>query len=293
MTSLAFVGFGELAAGLAVGLGQSGRHELRAYVRRTPPRDSVADRRLARAGVRRCEALSEAVSGADAVLSAVPASASTEVANRCASLLERESLYVDFASAAPAEKVAACELITAAGGRYVDAAVLGTVLMSGYAVPILVSGPGAEAFHALVRPDGLQVTAIEGPAGASALVKLLRGVYLKGRDALIVEMMLAAKRHGLDDIVASSIDGPGERVPFTEIVERVLCSLAIHAGRRAEELASASEIVQGAGIDPALTRAGAQTLRDVANLGLVDLFGGERPSDARAVLAAIDDRSRT
>lgn len=290
MSVVVFVGFGELAASLAEGLGRSGRHELRAYLRGPRAPGSIADRRLADTRVHRCAGLSEAISGADAVFAAVPGSVSIEVASRCAPLLDPDTLYVDLASAAPRDKVAACERITAAGGRYVDAAVLGTVLVSGYEVPMLASGPGADAFQLLVEPDGLRVTAIDGPVGGAALVKLLRGVYLKGRDALIVEMMLAARRHGLADVVAASIDVPSERVPFTALAERVLCSLAVHAERRAAELAASSEVVRDAGIDPALTRAGADTLRGVTELGLAELFGGERPSDARAVLEAIDNR---
>jgi len=52
---------------------------------------------------------------------------------------------------------------------------------------------------------------------------------MKGRDALILEMMLAARRYGLEDRVAESIKGPGETVPFTALAERVLCALAVHA----------------------------------------------------------------
>lgn len=234
--------------------------------------------------------MSSAVHNADAVLAALPASGAHEVASRCASLLRAGALYVDFASASPEQKLATGELVAAAGGSYVDAAVLGTVLTSGFKVPILASGPGANAWEALVAPDGLRVSATDAPAGHAALVKLLRGIYLKGRDALIVEMLLTAKRYGLEELVAATIDGPGERVPFSALAERVLCSLALHAERRADELSAASELIRCAGIDPALARAGSETLRGVAALGLTDAFADGRPADGRAVLAVIDSR---
>jgi 3-hydroxyisobutyrate dehydrogenase-like beta-hydroxyacid dehydrogenase len=291
MAALAFVGFGELAAGLAEGLSRSGRHELRAYMRTEPAPDSQQARELAAAGVTSCQQLADAVSAADAVLAAVPASSQLEVAERSAPLLSNDCLYVDFASAPPAAKLGAAELVSAAGARYVDAAVLGTVLTSGFAVPILASGPGAAAFEMLVAPDGLKVRAVDAPPGHAALVKLIRGVYLKGRDALVAEMMLTAKRYGVEELVAASIGGPGEEVPFPALAERVLCSLAVHAGRRADELDATSQVVEGAGVDPALTRAGADTLRAISELGLAEMFDGERPGDAASVLAAIDERS--
>lgn len=291
MAVIAFVGFGELAGQLAEGIARSRRHELRAFLRRSPPPGSARDQQLTHAHVVRCSALSDAISGADAVLAAIPATAQPETAEQCAPLLTPGTLYVDLASATPEAKLQAAEQIGRSGGAYVDAAVLGTVLTSGFAVPILASGPGAGEFQALMAPEGLNITTIDGPAGDAALVKLIRGIYLKGRDALIVEMMLTARRYGVDETVAASIDGPGERVPFGALADRVLRSLAVHADRRATELAASSELVRAAGVDPTLTRSGARTLRRVAELGLAESFGDQRPDDAQAVLQAIDTRS--
>lgn len=293
MASFAFIGFGELGAALAQGLGRSGSHALRAYTRaRAQPAASDAlQQRLRQAATRGCDTLEEAVSGATAVLSVVPAHASLAVAERCAPLLEPGAYFVDFSVAAVAEKQAAGALVAAVDALYVDAAVLGTVSASGFAVPILASGPGARGWQTLVEPEGLQVEALEGPAGDATLVKLLRSVYMKGRDALIVEMMLAARRYGLDERVAASIQGPGEQVPFPALAERVLCALAVHAERRSDELLASSEVVRGAGVDPLLSRAGSDVLRRVAELGLRDAFGSERPGDGRQVLATIDERT--
>jgi 3-hydroxyisobutyrate dehydrogenase-like beta-hydroxyacid dehydrogenase len=182
-------------------------------------------------------------------------------------------------------------LVEQVGALYVDAAVLGTVATSGFEVPIVASGPGAHGWRALVDPEGLVVEAIDAPAGHATLLKLLRSVYMKGRDALILEMMLAARRYGLEDRVAESIKGPGEMVPFAALAERVLCALAVHAERRADELFASSEVVRAAGVDPVITRAGSEVLRRLAGLELRDTFDRERPADAAQVLAAIDERS--
>ena len=293
MAVLAFVGFGELGASLAEGLSRSGKHVLRAYVRRRSNLKPVTLRHLSATGTEPCASLSAALWDADAVLAVVPGSSATEVAVDAAAHLRRGALYVDLTSCAPEEKRASAQRVSDAGASYVDAAVLGSVAVSGFEVPILASGSDAHAFRELVADDGIKVTAIDSPAGHAALVKLLRGIYLKGRDALIVEMLLAARRHDLDELVVASIEGPGEGVPFAALAERVLRSVAVHAGRRADELAAASELVRRAGVDPALTRAGSETLRRIAALGLRERFGGERPTDAGAVLTAIDELDRT
>jgi 3-hydroxyisobutyrate dehydrogenase-like beta-hydroxyacid dehydrogenase len=293
MPDFAFIGFGELGSSLAEGLGRSHAHRLRAYAprRSQPSAANQLETRLRRAGVRRSDSLQEAVAGAAAVHVVVPARACREVAESSASGLAAGAYYVDLTAAPVGEKEAAATLIAQAGALYVDAAVLGTVATSGFEVPIVASGPGASGWKALVAPEGLVVEVIDAPAGHATLLKLLRSVYMKGRDALIVEMMLAARRYGLEDRVAASIQGPGEAVSFPALAERVLCALAVHAGRRADELLASSDVVSEAGIEPVITRAGSEVLRNLARLDLRECFDGERPSSGKEVLALIDELS--
>ncbi len=287
VATIVFIGFGELASALADGLAGGG-HALRAYVRSAPSEERLAW--LNRASVRHNADPREVVEGAGTVLVTVPGSACLEVAELIAPQLSPGALYADLASAAPQDKLTASRLVGERGADYADAAVLGTVVVSAHRVPILASGPGAERFRAFADAAGLVVSTLQGAAGQAALVKLLRSVFLKGRDALILEMMLAARRHGLEDTVLQSIDTPAEQVSFSDLVERVLCSLAVHAGRRADELAQASRVLAEAGIDPALSQAGARALRELAALELPELYGHGRPSDAGAVLSEIDKR---
>jgi 3-hydroxyisobutyrate dehydrogenase-like beta-hydroxyacid dehydrogenase len=293
MAVFAFIGFGELGSSLAEGLGRSGAHVVRAYTpeRSRPAAAAALEGRLRRSGAHRSASLGEAVAGATAVLCVVPAGASRGVAERCASLLDRGAYYVDLTAAPVGDMEVAAALVEQVGALYVDAAVLGTVATSGFEVPIVASGPGARGWQTLVEREGLVVEAIDAPAGHATLLKLLRSVYMKGRDALILEMMLAAARYGLEDLVAESIKGPGETVPFAALAERVLCALAVHADRRADELLACSEVVRAAGVDPVISRAGSEVLRSLAQLELRDAFDRERPSNGKQVLAMIDELS--
>jgi hypothetical protein len=109
---------------------------------------------------------------------------------------------------------------------------------------------------------------------------------MKGRDALVLEMMLAARRLGVEDAVVRSIAGPGEQAPFADLAERVLRALAVHAGRRADELESSAELLRELGVEPTVTEAGAERLRRLAELGLRERFGGERPPSGSDTLDA-------
>lgn len=292
MALISFIGFGELGAGLAERLGASGAHEMRAWIRERSDRaaDSALNERVASAGVERRLSLGEAVAGADAVLSVVPGSASRPSAERAAELLDRGTLYVDLTTTAIADKEAGARAVQQAGGRYVDAAVLGAAAVAGVTLRIVASGDGASEWRDLSRCDGLSTQVLEGPAGRATQLKLIRSAYMKGRDALVVETLLAARRIGVENRLVASIEGAGERVPFSDLADRVLRSLALHAGRRAKELGDSADALLAAGVDPRLAQAGADVLRRVADAGLREEFGGERPESGAEVLALLDRR---
>ncbi|HWE10215.1 MAG TPA: NAD(P)-binding domain-containing protein [Solirubrobacteraceae bacterium] len=289
MRSVSFIGYGEFAHALAGGLREAGV-DLQAYVR---PRGDVAAAdvrrdRMRSAGVRPAESPGAAVTGADVVIAAVPASSAGSVAEACAPHLESGQLYVDPSSSLPIAKRHAAELVERAGAAYVDAAVLGTVVTAGAGVPMLAAGSGAARWSDEASAVGLNVTAIAGAAGDAALVKLLRSVYMKGRDALVLEMLLAARRHGVHEAVLASIGGAGEQVAFPSLAERVMCSLAVYAERRADELADAASLVRDVGVEPLMAEAGETRLRLLAESGVRSRFGGERPRDLAEVLSCLE-----
>jgi len=240
------------------------------------------------AGVQGAGSIADALAGADTVIAAVPGSAGREVAEACARHLRHGQLYVDPGSSLPAAKGDMAELVGRSGAEYVDVAVLGTVVTAGAQVPMLAAGPGAARWRDEGAAAGLHITAIDGAAGDAALIKLLRTVYMKGRDALVLELLLAARRYGVHQAVLESIGGAGEQVPFPKLAERVMCSLAVYAERRADELADAASLVRDAGVEPLMAEAGESRLRQLAQSGLAARFGGERPHDLTEVLATLE-----
>ena len=265
MAAIGLIGYGEL--GSVLGEALTSVHDVRAWSRSRPG------------------SLEEAVDGAALVISAVPGSASEEVAERVLGAISADACFADLTAAPPEAK----ERAAARHRFYADGAVLGTVATSGHEVPIAAAGAGAERFRDLVAPAGLRVEVLEGAeAGTAARLKLVRSVYMKGRDALVLETMLAARRLGVEDAVVRSIAGPGEQVPFADLSERVLRALAVHAGRRAEELESSAALLRELGVDPTMTDAGAERLRRLAERGLRERFGGERPARGSDTLDALD-----
>jgi len=253
------IGAGELGRALLRTLQEAGCRAPR-VVGRPGTGDTWRDSVVA-AGGQPCATLAEAVDGAELVLVCVPARASSSVAAAAARSLAPGVVWADLASSSPDGKQACAQLIAAHGGRYVDGAVLGAVAAAGGRVPVLACGDGADLLAAWAPGLGLTVSTLDGPAGTAARVKLLRSVYLKGRDALIAEMNAAAEVFGLERVVAESIRGPGEEVAFPALAERVLASLAKHAERRADELSASSILLRSAGVAPLATEGSERRLR--------------------------------
>jgi 3-hydroxyisobutyrate dehydrogenase-like beta-hydroxyacid dehydrogenase len=290
VSAIAFIGVGELACSLATGMTAAGAGDVRGYSRPRSDPDAARTQRehAAAAGIALCASMQEALSDATVVIAAVPAGAALEVATAAAPLLTRDAIYVDTAPLAPEDKLAAAQTVAGGGGRFVDAAVLGTVATEGARVPLLCAGPGAQAWSELAVGLGLDVTVLPGPPGQAARVKLLRSVYMKGRDAIVMEMLLAARAHGIERAVVDSIQGAGERVPFPQIADRIVSAMAVHAGRRAEELEMSAQLLRSSGVEPIVSEAASERLRWIAELGLREHFGSQRPQDPELVLAAID-----
>lgn len=269
MSAFAIIGNGELGTTLAAGLAERGA-DVRVSSRRGRP-------------------IADVVPGAGVVLACVPVAAAADVLDAALPYLGSRAIYADPAPLAPASKAEAARVVEERGALYADVAVVGTAAADGYAVPLLVAGRGAVAFRDAARAAGLDVAVLDGPAGTAARVKLLRSVFLKGRDALVLEMLVAATRHGVEDALLESFRGAGEPVAFRDLATRIVCSLALHAERRADELALAEDLLREVAVEPVVASAARQRLERLAALGLRERFDGQRPRDPRQVLEAIDD----
>lgn len=286
----AILGFGELGRAWALDLRRRGVSDVRIYTHSQVRAGQAAalTQAVLETGVVRCATPHDAVRGAAWIIAAVPASASLEVAAQVATAELNGSFYVDVASASPHKKVDASRLIECAGARYIDAAVMGSVITGGLAVPVYASGSEAEQWAAFVEPLGMAVTVVAGPPGRAAELKLIRSVYTKGRDALVVEMLLAARRSGLTRQVLASVRGPGEEVTFDVLAERLACGLVTHAQRRAEELEVVADLLEHLGVAGMAALGSLERVRWVVERCSAMDFVPRRPRDLQEALEMLD-----
>jgi len=205
---------------------------------------------IAESGVTGCAGAAQALAGSALVLSLVTADQALIAAREVASKIAPATLYLDMNSVAPATKRDAAQAIHAAGGRYVDVAVMAPVHPAKLAVPLLACGPHAEAGAAALGQLGFtSVRCVGAEIGRASAIKMIRSVMIKGQEALIAEMMLAAAAAGVTDEVLASL---GEEWPAK--ADYAFERMAAHGQRRAAEMEQVASTLEALGIDPVMTR---------------------------------------
>jgi 3-hydroxyisobutyrate dehydrogenase-like beta-hydroxyacid dehydrogenase len=170
------------------------------------------------------------------------------------------TIYADLNTASPSLKRELATLVGAAGGRFADVALLGTVPTHGIGTPAVASGPGARAFADALGPLGMPVDVVSEEAGDAAGLKLLRSVFMKGLAASAIESVRAAEAAGhadwLEEQLADVIGRP--------LLQRLLEGSRQHAARRVDEMEAARDLLRDLGVEPRIATASLELLADLS-----------------------------
>ncbi len=263
---IAFIGFGEAArafTGASTWTANS-----RAYDRLFEAAATRASLETAceTHGVTCCETLAEAAAGTDALISVVTADQALIAAKKAARHMAGGRLYLDFNSVSPDTKRAAAREIEAAGGAYVDVAVMSPVLPKRLSTPLLVSGSQADSAAGLLRSAGFtDVRSVGAEIGRASAIKMIRSIMIKGREALSACCALAAHQAGVMDEVRASL---GEE--WAGQADYNLDRMLTHGQRRAAEMDEVAAMLTDMSINPLLASATASWQR---------ALGGTTPAD--------------
>ena len=257
-STLALIGFGEAGSTFARAAGWEA--EARAFDI-NPARAAV----MADLGVAGCTGRADALAGAALVLSLVTADSAVAAARECAPFLAPGAVWCDMNSVAPETKREAAAVIEAAGGRYVDVAVLSPVEPARLAAPLLLAGAAAEDVEALLRAAGFtNVRCVGAEVGRASAIKMIRSVMVKGIEALTAEMMLAAEAAGVTGEVLASLDASEKARPWAEKAEYNIERMTTHGLRRAAEMEESAKTLRSLGVEPVMTEGTVTRQREMA-----------------------------
>ncbi|UAK23552.1 DUF1932 domain-containing protein [Sphingomonas nostoxanthinifaciens] len=269
--TVVLIGFGEAGAAFAAGL-IAAAATVSAYDRKTddPATAGAKWADYGAAGIAGAASMAEALHAGRAVLSLVTADQAVAAASAAAPAIAPDALWFDMNSVGPDTKRAAAQAIEAAGGRYVDVAVMSPVLPARIAAPLLLSGPHAEAGAAMLGAIGFtRASVVPGPVGRASSIKMIRSVMVKGIEALTAECVLAADAAGVLDEVLVSLDASPPPPSWAARSDYNLDRMMVHGLRRAAEMEEVVKTLDALGTGSAMTRATVGRQRAIGEGGFV------------------------
>ena len=254
---IALIGYGEVGQTLAADLHAAGIRDVSAWDCLFPLPASAPSRVARESGhVRAARSMADALTGTAVIISAVTAANCVTAAREAAAAIPVDAYYFDLNSVAPATRRAAADAIEAAGGRYVEAAVMSPIGPRRIASPMLIGGRHCGSFEPLARNLGFAgVQSFDAHVGRASAAKMCRSVMVKGLEALLTEGLLAARHHGVEATVLESLRDLLPGVDWQRVANYMIGRSQQHGRRRAEEMREAAAAVSEAGIEPLMSLA--------------------------------------
>jgi 3-hydroxyisobutyrate dehydrogenase-like beta-hydroxyacid dehydrogenase len=283
---IALLGFGEAGSAIARGLCAEGgwRGPVRPgdnAPRRVIAIDTALDRDARGTALgKEARRLDVAIEGhytaalgeADLVICAVQGEHALEAAEAAAPLLKKGAHYLDLCTVTGKMSDEDRALIEAAGGHYIDIAVMGGFFKHGIKAPMLVAGEDVEAAVTWMNASGFDAKVLGPRPGSASSVKMIRSVLIKGVEALGVEAYVTAERQGILEEVMGCM-GDVDKVGFANFVGTLVQTHTVHAYRRWEEMGLVGKTLREIGVDPLMTETTERSLRRSVDAGIAPADG--------------------
>lgn len=280
---IAIIGAGQLGTSLGKSLLAQGIPKVLAY---NLPSDTQARARAEAAGMSWLDTPA-GLGEARIIFSAVTADSAVHAAQACAPSTHPDAVYIDLNSMGPNEKNAAADVVTAAGRRFIDGAVLGAAA-DGIKMPIIVSGANAAEVAERLTLLGMNVRAVGTKSGEAASIKIVRSVLAKGLEVLYVEALLSAHRLGVDTEVLKTFCDWLDMRPAAASAQILVTTHLLHAERRMHELDMSIAAVRETGVEPVLTQAIRDRLAMTAATGISAQLAGVPPKSTAEALVLLE-----
>src|SRR5688572_20420038 len=205
---IGFLGYGEVGQRFASDLRAAGAQRELVTYDLLLHRAAAGDAMRRHANAHRIDLMADAAALADEatlIFSAVTADQTLAAARSLAERSLKHACVIDLNSAAPQTKIECAALVAAAGGRYIEAAVMTSVPPHGIRVPMLLGGAHAADAEKLLRALGFVAETVSTDLGVASAIKLCRSVIVKRLESLVVESFSAARLLGVEKQVLASL----------------------------------------------------------------------------------------
>ena len=158
-------------------------------------------------------------------------------------------------------------IITDAGGRYIDASIVGGPPLNGSSPRFYASGDNTAEFEGLAN-FGLDVRTAGTEVGQASGIKMCYAAMTKGSSALYSELLMAAEMMGLSDFVKAEFQSSQPAV--LQRMERGLPGVPAKARRWVSEMEEIKDTFEHLGLTPHLFQGVADMYRMIGSTSMGD-----------------------
>jgi 3-hydroxyisobutyrate dehydrogenase-like beta-hydroxyacid dehydrogenase len=183
-------------------------------------------------------------------------------------------LFVDCNALSPQTKLEMQATVETAGAQFVDGAIIGPPPRGAGRVRLYVSGPQAATLTDL-QHEAITIRVVSERVGDAAAVKMCYGGVTKGAVALLTELLVAARRLGVEEVLDEELRG--SQATLREWILKTLPSMPPKAYRWVPETEEIAATFGASGLTPLMMQGAAETYAAIAATAV----GKESPEEAR------------
>ena len=283
------MGFGEVASRFGEALSQAGAQVLAYDVLLDRPEGAQALASRARGKPPAFVPLPQLLAQAEIVLSTVTTDVALAAAVRCVPHLRKGQAFVDLNATSPAVKREIAAFVAPTGADFVEGAILPAVNVMGAKSQVLLCGGAAPRVAQALNAAGLNFSPYGEEIGRASTFKLMRSIFSKGLEALLVECLLAGRRAGVGEDLWREIVATIDAKSFEEVGGNWVRTHGTAHERRWHEMVQVAELLRELGVDAPMTDATVALFARSTRAGLREAFASPPPTPAE-VVAALERR---
>jgi 3-hydroxyisobutyrate dehydrogenase-like beta-hydroxyacid dehydrogenase len=217
--------------------------------------------------------LSSLIERCDIILSTSSTHVAVDVAGEAAPFLTAGKIYADMNSTSGSVKNRIARVIELSGADFIEAAILSAVGETGSKASILVCGKRGEEFSGLMNRLGLVNLKYFSPRiGEASQVKMIRSVFSKGIECLLLEMLIAGRRADVAEYLWKDIVDFMTKNSFERVAENWIRTHPVAFERRYHEMVQVVETLKEMGVEPLMTEGTKDFFKRSCALGLEKAF---------------------
>ena len=276
---LLFIGLGEVCSRYSSGISKEGA-DVKGYDLLLG-QQVFADKeaRCKEHGVKLATTPEEAMQDVDYIFVPTSCDVAVDCAKMYAPYLKPGMVYTDWNSAVPTVKERVRQIVEETGADFVDAVTMMSPNQYWHKNPCIMSGPRAKEVSDYLNGFQMNIRYAGEKPGQAAALKVLRSIFTKGFEAVLIECLAASRSFGIMDETFTSICRTLDAMPPEENLDFWVRSDVVHAKRRAEEIGAVAEMLEEMHMNSIMSKATTEKLMWIANSGIKESFDYKIPDD--------------